>query len=263
VIGMHLNVGLLLLMAITATGAGAQEPPRAEASPDKATPQRAAPTHKPMRIRVGSNVASARITHMVPPVYPEAAKAAHVAGTVVLRCIIAKDGTMMQLTYVSGPPLLLQAALEAVHQWTYQPTLLNGEPLEVDTTVSVVFTLGGTTSADSSQQGGSPAAPEKPELAAVTALDTEINPQLKADILHLMEVTHFKQKRQVTARQMLNSMRPTLRATIPVTPNREKIVDAYMDKPSGLLQLDEFTARVVALYAEDLTDDDVKAAAAF
>jgi len=62
---------------------------------------------------------------------------------------------------------------------------------------------------------------------------------------------------------MLNSFRPALLATIPATPNREKIADAYMDKLSALLQSDEFMTQVVALYARDLTDADVKAAAAF
>jgi protein TonB len=62
---------------------------------------------------------------------------------VVLHAVISKDGSVEDLQYVSGPPLLMKAAMDAVRQWRYQPTQLNGEPVEVDTTVSVVFTLGG------------------------------------------------------------------------------------------------------------------------
>lgn len=95
------------------------------------------------RIRVGGNVAAAKLTRQVQPVYPQIAKTAHVQGTVLLHAIIAKDGTIQELQYVSGPPLLMKAAMDAVREWRYSPTLLNGEPVEVDTTVQVVFTLGG------------------------------------------------------------------------------------------------------------------------
>jgi periplasmic protein TonB len=94
-------------------------------------------------VRVGGNVAAANLLHQVQPVYPQIAKTAHVSGTVVLHAIISKDGGIEELTYVSGPPLLMKAAMDAVHQWRYKPTMLNGEPVDVDTTISVVFTLGG------------------------------------------------------------------------------------------------------------------------
>jgi len=92
-------------------------------------------------IRVGGNVQSARIIKKVPPVYPEEARQAHISGTVRLHVIIAKDGTMKELELVSGHPLLAPAALDAVRQWVYQPTLLNGYPVEVDTTIDVIFAL--------------------------------------------------------------------------------------------------------------------------
>lgn len=101
------------------------------------------PKAAPQRIRVGGNVAAAKLIRQVTPVYPTIAKTAHISGTVVLHAIIAKDGTIQELTYVSGPPLLMRNAMDAVRQWRYNPTLLNGEPVEVDTTISVVFTLGG------------------------------------------------------------------------------------------------------------------------
>src|ERR1700733_2892736 len=103
------------------------------------------PPPKPtqQRIRVGGNVQSAKMIRQVQPVYPQIAKTAHVQGTVQLHAIISKDGSVQELQYVSGPPLLMKAAMDAVREWRYQPTLLNGEPVEVETTVSVIFTLGG------------------------------------------------------------------------------------------------------------------------
>ncbi|MFY9802368.1 MAG: energy transducer TonB [Candidatus Acidiferrales bacterium] len=101
------------------------------------------PKAAPSRIRVGGNVAAAKLIRQVTPLYPTIAKTAHISGTVVLHAIIAKDGSIQELTYISGPPLLMRNAMDAVRQWRYNPTLLNGEPVEVDTTISVVFTLGG------------------------------------------------------------------------------------------------------------------------
>ena len=95
------------------------------------------------RIRQGGNVQQAKLINMVRPVYPPLAKQARISGTVRLRAIIAKDGSVIHLEIVQGHPLLVQSALDAVRQWRYQPTLLNGEPVEVDTTVDVVFSLGG------------------------------------------------------------------------------------------------------------------------
>ena len=100
------------------------------------------PKATPTRIRVGGNVAAAKLIRQIQPIYPQIAKTAHVSGTVILHAIISKDGTIQELTYQSGPALLMRAAMDAVHEWRYQPTQLNGEPVEVDTTIQVVFTLG-------------------------------------------------------------------------------------------------------------------------
>jgi len=96
----------------------------------------------PSRIRVGGNVEAASLVNKVTPLYPPIAKTAHVSGTVVLHAIISKDGSIQELQYVSGPPLLMKSAMDAVKEWRYKPTMLNGEPVEVDTTIDVVFTLG-------------------------------------------------------------------------------------------------------------------------
>jgi protein TonB len=101
------------------------------------------PKAGPTRIRVGGNVQQASLIRQVQPSYPPLAKAAHISGTVVLHAIISKDGNIQQLEYVSGPAMLMTSAMDAVRQWRYKPTMLNGEPVEVDTQITVVFTLGG------------------------------------------------------------------------------------------------------------------------
>ncbi len=93
------------------------------------------------RIRVGGNVQAARIVNRVQPVYPAAAVQAHIEGVVRLHVIIGKNGAITQLEVISGHPLLQQAALDAVRQWVYEPTLLGGKPVEVDTTIDVLFAL--------------------------------------------------------------------------------------------------------------------------
>jgi periplasmic protein TonB len=71
------------------------------------------------------------------PVYPAIAKAARISGTVVLQATISKKGTIVDLRVVSGPPILQQAAIDAVKKWQYRPYLVNGEPAEVETTVAI------------------------------------------------------------------------------------------------------------------------------
>ncbi|HKW88206.1 MAG TPA: energy transducer TonB [Candidatus Acidoferrales bacterium] len=80
------------------------------------------------RIRVDGNVMAARIEHQVAPVYPAIADTTHIEGTVVLHSVIGKDGSVQDLQVVSGPPLLMRAAMDAVRQWRYSPFLLNGQP---------------------------------------------------------------------------------------------------------------------------------------
>jgi periplasmic protein TonB len=97
----------------------------------------------PNRIKQGGNVTAALLISQTRPVYPELARQARIQGNVVLHAIIDKDGKVAQLEVISGHPLLVQAALGAVKQWRYKPTLLNGDPVEVDTTITVTFTMGG------------------------------------------------------------------------------------------------------------------------
>ena len=93
------------------------------------------------RIRVGGQVQQANLIRQPKPIYPPLAKQARIQGVVRFNAIIGKDGTIQNLTLVSGHPLLVPSAQEAVKQWLYKPTLLNGEPVEVATVIDVNFTL--------------------------------------------------------------------------------------------------------------------------
>src|SRR6266404_7516693 len=95
------------------------------------------------RIKQGGAVTAASLINKVTPAYPPLARQTRISGTVRLHAIISKSGTVQQLEVISGHPLLVQAALDAVRQWKYRPTTLNGEPVEVDTTVDVIFSLNG------------------------------------------------------------------------------------------------------------------------
>jgi protein TonB len=93
------------------------------------------------RIRQGGSVQAALLVNKVQPVYPPLARQTRISGTVRLHAIISKSGTVESLEVLSGHPLLVRAAMDAVQQWKYKPTLLNGEPVEVDTTIDVIFSL--------------------------------------------------------------------------------------------------------------------------
>lgn len=195
------------------------------------------------RIRIGGNVMTAKILEKVPPAYPPLARQTRIQGTVRLHAIIGKDGLVKQLEVMSGHPLLVQSALDAVRKWHYQPVLLNGEAVEVDTTIDVIYAL--------NQDSVGPPPQDK------------VDPQLKADVLHLLEVTHFKDRTAEGGQRMFEPMRPLLRSTLPETPNREKILDAYIAKLLALMQSDDFTDRVVTIYAKYFSDEDVRAMTQF
>jgi TonB family protein len=127
--------------------------------PITATPQREqseikAPLREPLK--VGGNVQESKLIHKVEPIYPEAAKAARVTGVVILLVTINEDGRVWDINVTRGHPMLVDAAVTAVKQWQYSPTLLNGEPVPVMATVTVIFSLGGALQPEMQQ---APAAP--------------------------------------------------------------------------------------------------------
>jgi len=110
------------------------------APPPPSVAREPAPT-APRRITVVSRLQTAKLISGPRPVYPPLARAARVSGEVRLRAVIARDGTILDLRVTSGHPLLIPAALAAVKQWVFQPTYLNGDPVEVATEIIVDFTL--------------------------------------------------------------------------------------------------------------------------
>jgi protein TonB len=95
----------------------------------------------PQRVRISQGVTKGLLIHRVEPAYPTLARAARVQGEVVLSAVIDTSGQIQNLQLVSGHPMLVPAALSAVKQWRYKPYLLNGQPTEVETTITVIFTL--------------------------------------------------------------------------------------------------------------------------
>lgn len=116
-------------------------------TPQIAVPKPPAPAGKPAvepkkePLRVSQGVMEARLIHRVIPVYPPLARSMRIEGKVHLAGVIGRDGTMQDLKVVDGHPLLVRAAVDAVKQWIYRPTLLSGEPVEVITPIEIDFTL--------------------------------------------------------------------------------------------------------------------------
>jgi len=113
-------------------------PPSPESVPVPPLPP---PVVKSDPVRISGGVQAAKLIYQVKPAYPPLARQARIQGVVILEALIGKDGSISTLRVISGHTLLTQAALDAVKQWKYQPTLLSGEPTEVVTTVTVTFTF--------------------------------------------------------------------------------------------------------------------------
>jgi protein TonB len=97
----------------------------------------------PTRVRVSQGVTQGLLIRKVQPTYPPLARQARIQGQVLLQAEISKDGTIQNLRLISGHPMLTSAAIDAVKQWRYKPYILNGEPVEVETQITVNFTLSG------------------------------------------------------------------------------------------------------------------------
>ena len=130
------------LAVVLAVGLLAVSITRTARSQDQSLPGPPSPppySAKGMTVRVSGNIMEKKIVHQVPPVYPPQIGNKRMTGSVVLRIVIAQDGSVEQVFPVSGAPVLLQAAIDAVKQWRYTPTTLNGQPIKVDTTAEVSF----------------------------------------------------------------------------------------------------------------------------
>ena len=100
----------------------------------------------PQKVSISAGIAVGLLIQKTAPIYPPIAKNARVSGTVVIQATISKTGTIENLRVVSGPAMLRQAALDAVKTWRFRPYMLDGQPVEVETTVNVIFCSGRMTS---------------------------------------------------------------------------------------------------------------------
>jgi TonB family protein len=172
---------MLVLLMVFAASFGIGRPAEAQTPAGSAAPEQqgdspfplssVTPQNRNSPVRISARTMARQVISRVDPVYPPEAKAAHVQGFVVLRAVVGKDGTVRNVTVVSGPPELVQSATDAVSQWRYKPYLLNGEPVEVETRVNVSYWLGdsgdaspyrapGVAAADVRVVGGGVSAPE-------------------------------------------------------------------------------------------------------
>lgn len=239
---------LVLAISVLALASPKVTPQSTTGSPGLDLPPEPA-THS-ARVTINGNAMAARVVAIVEPAYPKALQDAHVAGTVILRAVIATDGSVKEITPLSGPQQLLSTAMNAVKQWKYQPTVLEGAPVEVSTTINIDFTPGQSPRYE--QQG-----------TAVPQTVGAMDPQLHADILRLIEATHLKQTMRDYGRQMMETMRPSIEDSLPPNANRKQIMDEVENKMTAALQSQAATDEIVVVYAKYLSDDDVKGAAAF
>lgn len=155
-----------LLLVLTTLGQDQNQKQNTESAPPQSSqpePSQASGTPnsaeaKSKKIFPCKTVSQAKLLHMEQPDYPGIARKNHICDELVLHATIAKDGSVQNLQYISGPVVFTDSAIKAVRKWKYAPTLLCGAPVEVDTKIRVVFTLG--------NQCDSPTAP--PNLPAGT-----------------------------------------------------------------------------------------------
>jgi TonB family protein len=142
---MRIPVAIAACMLFAAPSFCMAHPQRTQSAPPQqgqiAQPQQMLPPTNAQRLRVPGDVMANKLIYIEPPVYPQIAVVARVSGIVMLNAVVAEDGTVEELMSISGPALLRQAAIYAVREWRFEPTLLNGQPIEVETTVPIRFDL--------------------------------------------------------------------------------------------------------------------------
>jgi TonB family protein len=214
---------------------------------------------RPNRIKLGGQVVAAKLISQPQPQYPQLAKETHIEGSVILHVIIGIDGAVKDVTVESGHPLLVQSALDAVRQWRYQPTLLNGDPVEVDTPVTVNFKLA------PSESSGAPADPSvtlKQEQDALNAID----PETAADIRRLIEAMGtknivpqmFESQLQPVREQLLKNLN-----NLPADVDKEKIADRFIQMMKDRIDSGELADLAIPVYAKYFTHDEIKDMLAF
>jgi TonB family protein len=208
--------------------------------------------NQPERVKLAENVEASRIINQLPPAYPPIATQAGIQGPVVLHAIIGVDGNVKQLDVVSGHPLLVPAALDGVRRWRYKPILINGKAAEVDTTITVTFSLSdANVMRDSSYY-------RKQEAQTLAAVD----PTTADNIRKLINLTGA----QDTIHRMVDSglvgARNMAISGLPAGPDRDRRADAYVSKLRERVER-ESVDLVVPVYARHFSDEEIKAIVTF
>jgi TonB family protein len=172
-----------------------------------------------------------QVISQIPPVYPQEAKDAHIQGTVVLKAIIGKTGNVEHLSIVGGPKELMKSAIDAVSQWKYKPYLLNGQPVEVETTINVNFSLEGSSGANPGPQAGNDTPPQiiykvEPEftpetkaakVAGIVVVKMDVTPQGLPDNVHVVRSLNLALDRKAVEAVSQYRFKAATREGIPVT----------------------------------------------
>jgi len=211
------------------------------------------------RIRIGGNVQQARLVNQPRPAYPELAKDARIQGTVKLQVIVGVDGKVMELSVISGHPLLVQAALDAVRQWQYQPTLLNGKPVEVVTAVDVVFTL----PTDSSTAATTPTSQADPTDLEMKAALAALDPAFAADLRRLMELIYSRARVKQQMNLMFEQMKPAFDLMLPEGARTPEVSQRLHEKFIALIEAMPRVETYMVIYSRYFTPEEVRGLIAF
>jgi hypothetical protein len=238
------------------------------------------PPPAPKTMDVAGNVMAAKRMDHTQPVYPADARE---AGTVKLHAVIGKDGTVESLEVISGPPLLLTAARDAARQYRYQPTLLNGEPVAVTTTIDVVVAPPNAASPGAAAPApGAVAAPapsaapvgpggipvlgprvDQDWLAAQEAAASATDPAVAADVRRLLETTGGKGTTEQLVAPILQNVKAQLIAKLPPSDTRDQAVNAFIEKLKLRFNNDDVTQLLIPIFAKHFTREELEAIVAF
>jgi len=239
---MRIFTGILYLLAMTlvATRVQAQGVGSQPATTAASGTQIAAPVH------ASSKIEPTKLVHMIVPIYPPLALAAGRSEIAVVRGAIAKDGTIQGLEDVGGAqgtsPFTADV-MAAVSQWRFRPQLIKGRPVKEEVYFAIFYISG-----DYQNPAGQ---------------GVEISPQFRADAMQLLETIHF---RDAVTRMAMETFAPSGEKTansFPVTPNKNRIIDAYRAKLMTVIQSEQFADLAVNVYAKYLSDDDIRSATKF
>jgi len=229
------------------------------AVPGKAQQSSGAPVAQqsaPKKIVVSAGIAAGQRTGGAMPQYPAIAKAARIQGTVVLQATIGENGRIENLKVISGPPMLQAAAMDAVRTWTYMPYLLNGDPVEVETQVNVVFSLPDSDREDAGASGsagpqaGQIAGGQLPPGTSPADFAPPEHPVTSEQVQELMDLTGMT----ALQREMIQQLMPAVRQAMP-----PYVPDDVFDDFQNRILGGDMQALIVKAYQNHVSTEDAAA----